>query len=140
MSHTKKKKRNKSYTSLFILMPVVIAFLAMIFKAVWLIPAVGISMFLIVWRVPVCKRHENLWIFILTAISAVPANWLLLTRFPVLEYYLSANSNVILSKLSILENILTFMGVEQIVFGLIARFIWRKQYRLYIPVEIEEED
>ena len=53
---------------------------------------------------------------------------------------MSANSNVILLKLSILENILTFMGVEQIVFGLIARFIWRKQYRLYIPVEIEEED
>ena len=45
MSHTKKKKRNKSYTSLFILMPVVIAFLAMIFKAVWLMPAVGILMF-----------------------------------------------------------------------------------------------
>lgn len=97
-------------------------------RSTGLLLATGIYFFLFVWLVPICKHKENLWMFILVAIASVPINILviyeaifvgLLTETPIVAKFLWG----------VLLYCVVF-SVEEIVFGLVTRIIWRKQYKL----------
>lgn len=85
-----------------------------------------ISILLIVVVIPWCRQHENMWLFVLTAIGSVPINSSLTrciidtgifeTGFPILGLVVTS-----------IEIYLFLLGIEEIVIGVLGRMIWRKQ-------------
>ena len=131
------RKRNR--LSGLTVLPIVISIASAHYKMLWLIPVAVISMFVLVGTLPFCRKRENLWMFVLTAFCSIPVNWFLLTNFEIWKNVLySGGENRILTKIVIVEYMMVLTGVEEIIFGLVTRFLWRKQYKLYIPVDEEE--
>nr|WP_295305998.1 hypothetical protein [uncultured Blautia sp.] len=131
------RKRNR--LSGLTVLPIVISIASAHYKMLWLIPVAVISMFVLVGTLPFCRKRENLWMFVLTAFCSIPVNWFLLTNFEIWKNVLySGGENRILTKIVIVEYMMVLTGVEEIILGLLTRMLWRKQYKLYIPVDEEE--
>ena len=89
-----------------------------------------ISLFMIVGTVPLFRKRESLYMFILVALAGLPINIRL-------SYWLVSEG--LISSGFLIGNILwlmllccVFCSVEEIVFGIIARMIWRRQYKVKI--------
>lgn len=131
------RKRNR--LSGLTVLPIVISIASAHYKMLWLIPVAVLSMFVLVGTLPFCRKRENLWMFVLTAFCSIPVNWFLLTNFEIWKNVLySGGESRILTKIVIVEYMMVLTGVEEIIFGLLTRMLWRKQYKLYIPVDEEE--
>ena len=131
------RKRNR--LSGLTVLPIVISIASAHYKMLWLISVAVISMFVLVGTLPFCRKRENLWMFVLTAFCSIPVNWFLLTNFEIWKNVLySGGENRILTKIVIVEYMMVLTGVEEIILGLLTRMLWRKQYKLYIPVDEEE--
>lgn len=131
------RKRNR--LSGLTVLPIVISIASAHYKMLWLIPVAVLSMFVLVGTLPFCRKRENLWMFVLTAICSIPVNWFLLTNFEIWKNVLySGGESRILTKIVIVEYMMVLTGVEEIILGLLTRMLWRKQYKLYIPVDEEE--
>ena len=91
-----------------------------------------ISLFLLVAFLPVCEKRENLWMFVCSSVSLLPAN----IRFSVLIsqwteeelYWDSAFMKIVLFLIAL--HILFCM--EQIILGFITRLLWRRQYKVEV--------
>lgn len=81
---------------------------------------------------PCCRKRENIWLCLLCAVASVPVNLLLLKKNDLWQSFLFVD--MIDSKLfyyMCLLEILLFMGsVEEIIVGIIGRFLWPRQYRI----------
>lgn len=131
------RKRNR--LSGLTVLPIVISIASAHYKMLWLIPVAVLSMFVLVGTLPFCRKRENLWMFVLTAFCSIPVNWFLLTNFEIWKNVLySGGESRILTKIVIVEYMMVLTGVEEIILGLLTRMLWRKQYKLYIPVDEEE--
>lgn len=131
------RKRNR--LSGLTVLPIVISIASAHYKVLWLIPVAVLSMFVLVGTLPFCRKRENLWMFVLTAFCSIPVNWFLLTNFEIWKNVLySGGESRILTKIVIVEYMMVLTGVEEIILGLLTRMLWRKQYKLYIPVDEEE--
>lgn len=91
-----------------------------------------ISLFLLVAFLPVCEKRENLWMFVFSSVSLLPAN----IRFSVLisqwaenELYLDSISIKIIIFLIALH---VLFCEEQIILGFITRLLWRRQYKVEV--------
>ncbi len=85
-----------------------------------------LSLFVIVGTVPLFRRRESLYMFIFVAIAGVPINI-------VLSYWLVSEGLV--SAGFVIGDILwgmllccVFLSVEEIIFGVVTRMIWKRQY------------
>lgn len=114
--------------------PVVIAIIAVCLKSVWLCAAVVPLIFILVFFLPYCRRRENLWVFVWTGLCALPINWFILTYFPMWKEYLFDDRNKLLLFISVFEYVLIFTGVEELFMGLICRMLFKRQYKLWIPL------
>lgn len=122
-----KERTNKIQIALGVL-PTVLS-VGFLVNQSWLILLFCIlSLFIIVGVVPVFKRRESLYMFILVGIAGIPIN-IRLSYWLVSEEFISSGF--------LLGNILwvallccVFFSVEEIVFGVVARFIWKKQYKI----------
>ena len=131
------RKRNR--LSGLTVLPIVISIASAHYKMLWLIPVAVLSMLVLVGTLPFCRKRENLWMFVLTAFCSIPVNWFLLTNFEIWKNVLySGGESRILTKIVIVEYMMVLTGVEEIILGLLTRMLWRKQYKLYIPVDEEE--
>ena len=131
------RKRNR--LSGLTVLPIVISIASAHYKMLWLIPVAVLSMLVLVGTLPFCRKHENLWMFVLTEFCSIPVNWFLLTNFEIWKNVLySGGESRILTKIVIVEYMMVLTGVEEIILGLLTRMLWRKQYKLYIPVDEEE--
>ena len=131
------RKRNR--LSGLTVLPIVISIASAHYKMLWLIPVAVLSMFVLVGTLPFCRKRENLWMFVLTAFCSIPVNWFLLTNFEIWKNVLySGGESCILTKIVIVEYMMVLTGVEEIILGLLTCMVWRKQYKLYIPVDEEE--
>lgn len=131
------RKRNR--LSGLTVLPIVISIASAHYKMLWLIPVAVLSLFVLVGTLPFCRKRENLWMFVLTAFCSIPVNWFLLTNFEIWKNVLySGGESRILTKIVIVEYMMVLTGVEEIILGLLTRMLWRKQYKLYIPVDEEE--
>ena len=91
-----------------------------------------ILLFLLVAFLPVCEKRENLWMFVFSSVSLLPAN----IRFSVLIsqwteeklYWNPAFMKIILFLIAL--HILFCM--EQIILGFITRLLWRRQYKVEV--------
>lgn len=83
-----------------------------------------VSVFVVTAIVPHCRQHENMWLLIFTTIASIPIN-VLVTK----EFYFAFDSGVpiIGTICSVIQVYLILWTIEQLVIGLVGRFIWRKQ-------------
>ena len=84
------------------------------------------SVFAIIPAIPAFKHRENLGISIIVAICSVPIN----IRLSLTCVHDLFNLNVIGEILYFITCMLVFLSLEEIIFGIFARIIWRKQYGL----------
>lgn len=87
-----------------------------------------LSLFIIVGVVPIFKRRESLYMFILVGIAGLPIN-IRLSYWLVSEEFISSGFLVG----DILWGAMlccVFFSVEEIVFGIVTRFIWKKQFKI----------
>lgn len=87
-----------------------------------------IFLFLFVGFLPVCKKRENLWMFVLSSILLLPTNIKATTN---ISQWLEMGLNMDLSIIKILICCM-FLHIiicfEQIGLGFLTRLIWKKQY------------
>lgn len=91
-----------------------------------------ISLFLLVAFLPVCEKRENLWMFVFSSVSLLPAN----IRFSILIsqwaeeelYWDSTFMKIIIFFIAL--HILFCM--EQIILGFITRLLWQRQYKVEV--------
>ena len=91
-----------------------------------------ISLYLLVAFLPICEKRENLWMFVFSSVSLLPANIRfssLISQWTEEElYWDSAFMKIIIALLAL--HILFCM--EQIVLGFITRLLWRRQYKVEV--------
>lgn len=85
-----------------------------------------ISLFVIIGTVPLFKRRENLYMFIFVAIAGLPIN-IFLSYWLVTEGFIGAGFIIGDIIWGMLLWCMLF-SVEEIVFGVITRMIWKRQY------------
>ena len=84
-----------------------------------------ISMFAVVAVLPLCRRRESLYMFSLVGFAGFPVNlrlalWLVIDGF--------FGENLFTKGLWCFFLCCVFFSVEEIVFGIITRMIWKRQY------------
>lgn len=91
-----------------------------------------VLLFLLVAFLPVCEKRENLWMFVFSSVSLLPAN----IRFSVLisqwaeeELYWDSTFMRIIVLLITLH---ILFCMEQIILGFITRLLWRRQYKVEV--------
>ncbi len=84
-----------------------------------------LAIYLVVALLPYTKRHENIWIFLLSSISNIPINIRLINTLG-REFILEGEVVLLHLMRYVLIYVIVFC-VEQIVLGFIARLIWRRQ-------------
>lgn len=89
-----------------------------------------LSLFVIIGVVPIFKRRESLYMFVFVGAAGIPINIRL-------SYWLV--SEELISSGFLVGNILwgvllccVFFSVEEIVFGVVTRIIWKRQYKIKI--------
>ena len=88
-----------------------------------------LSVLFIVAVVPCCRQHENLWLFVLTAIGSVPIN-IILTQYITDLGILETGFPVIGVVVTSVEIYLLLLGIEEIIVGVLGRMIWKRQKRV----------
>lgn len=99
----------------------------------WIIGTV-ISLFVIIAVFPMFRKMENLWMFLFVAVFGFPINIFLAKLITPIIFV--NDSKIILVIYSALVFFVLF-SVEEIVFGLITKILWRRQYKLF-PREFDE--
>lgn len=120
----------KYYQILFALVPMLFSIAFVLFKTVPLIVLTVVSLFVIVGAVPIFRKRENLWMFLLTAIIMIPINLYMVFAIVNLD---SLSSCDLLCKIlfgAVLYCVI--FSVEEILFGFITRLIRKKQYKINI--------
>ena len=84
------------------------------------------SVLFIVGGVSWCKEHENIWLFLLTAIGSVPIN-ISLTRNIIVLGIFETGFPILGTVVTSIEIYLLLLGLEEIIIGVLGRMIWKKQ-------------
>ena len=110
------------------LLPVILSTVFMINHSFILLLLCVISLFVITATLPLCRKRESLYMFILVATAGLPVNiglayWLVTDGF--------FGSGFLISKILWCALLCcVFFSVEEIAFGVITRMIWKTQYKL----------
>lgn len=114
------------------MIPLIVSTIYYFTSKTYMLFASVISLFLLVAFLPVCEKRENLWMFVFSSVSLLPAN----IRFSVLisqwaenELYLDSAFMKIILFLIALHILFCF---EQIILGFITRLLWRRQYKVEV--------
>lgn len=89
-----------------------------------------LSLFVVVGAVPLFRRRESLYMFLLVAVAGLPINirisyWLVSRSFFSMGIFIG-------DVLCVMLLCCVFFSVEEIVFGVITRLIWRRQYKIKV--------
>ena len=91
----------------------------------WIVVLI-VSLLFIVAVIPWCRQHENMWLFVLTAIGSVPIN-ITLTRYVIDMGILETGFPVLGVLVTSLEIYLFLLGIEEIIIRVLGRMIWKRQ-------------
>lgn len=122
------KKQNKYYWIAFALIPLMFSVAFVFYQSVLLTVLMIISPFVIVGTVPIFKKTQNIWMFLIVSVTVIPVNsYMICAIFSLgsLEDY-----NLINKILYGAMFYCAFFSVEEILFGVITRLIWRNQYKI----------
>ncbi len=122
---------------LFGLIPLPVSALGAVLFSISLfsIPLMALSvlfLFVLVRVLPWCRKRENLFIFIYSVGVVTPINIVIIRSLNWTDFLDNGFQIVLWSLLSFFM----LFAVEEIVLGIITRFIWKKQYKL---PEFDEE-
>ncbi len=92
---------------------------------IWMILWI-MSMFVTVGCTHCCRWYESMWLFVLTAITSVPTNIVLVWKFMDIGIFYPNLAWVGETLLGV-QFYLMFLSYEEIIIGLLGRFIWKKQ-------------
>ncbi len=132
----KNKIRKRDSSGALAFAPVGLSLVAAHIQSLWLAAATVILIFIFVAVTPYCRKRESLWVFLLIGAASIPINLFILGKYD-LWIYLTASGEKhgIVYYMSLIEYTLLLSSIEEIIGGLIARLIWKRQYKLVIPVE-----
>lgn len=122
------KKQNKYYWIAFALIPLMFSVAFVFYQSVLLTVLMIISPFVIVSTVPIFKKTQNIWMFLIVSVTVIPVNsYMICAIFSLgsLEDYNLFNKILYGAMLYCV-----FFSVEEILFGVITRLIWRNQYKI----------
>lgn len=122
------KKQNKYYWIAFALIPLLLSVAFVFYQSVLLTVLMIISSFVIVGTVPIFKKTQNIWMFLIVSVTVIPVNsYMICAIFSLgsLEDYNLFNKILYGAMLYCV-----FFSVEEILFGVITRLIWRNQYKI----------
>lgn len=89
-----------------------------------------LALFLIIIAVainPICKKHESLWIFVMTSIATIPINTSLAIKYSRVLMLLYSD-NIVGRVVLFLIIYSVLFSVEQTTLGIIGCLIWKRQY------------
>lgn len=94
----------------------------------WILGLCVLSLFILVATVPLFKKRESLYMFLLVAAAGLPLNvkfayWLISECWLGFDFLLG---NICYGFLICCIS----FSIEEIVFGVITRFIWKRQYKI----------
>lgn len=123
-----KKYYQKYYQIVFALIPLLLSVAFVFYQSVLLTVLMIISSFVIVGTVPIFKKTQNIWMFLIVSVTVIPVN----------SYMICAIFSLgSLGDYNLFNKILygamlycVFFSVEEILFGVITRLIWRNQYKI----------
>lgn len=124
------KKHKKHYQIAFALIPLLFSVAFVFYQSFFLLVLMIISHFVIVGTVPIFKKTQNIWMFLIVAVTVIPVNsYMICAIFSLgsLEEYNLINKILYGAMLYCF-----FFSVEEILFGVITRLIWRNQYKTYL--------
>lgn len=110
------------------LLPISLSIVGAIRHSPILIVLVPIALLISVALTPWARKRENIWMFLLVAVSGVPVNiivirWLLgLTVFETHFFVLAFFRSVALY--------LMLLSMEELILGVVTRMIWKNQYKI----------
>lgn len=122
-------KKSINTQALFGLIPVIAAWLFPLSGEVFFLIISIIFLFLVVGTVPLFRKRENLWMFLLISAAAPPVN-IMFSYFIVNEEYFSLGY-LLLNVLCVLLFSCIMFSIEQIIFGILARRIWKRQIKIF---------
>lgn len=123
-----KKYDQKYYQIAFALIPLMFSVAFVFYQSVLLTVLMIISSFVIVGTVPIFKKTQNIWMFLIVSVTVIPVNsYMICAIFSLgsLEDYNLFNKILYGAMLYCV-----FFSVEEILFGVITRLIWRNQYKI----------
>lgn len=116
----------KTYTAS--LLPISLSIVGAIRHSPILIVLMPIALLISVALTPWARKRENIWMFLLVAVSGVPVNiivirWLLgLSFFETHFFVLAFFRSVVLY--------LMLLSMEELILGVVIRMIWKNQYKI----------
>lgn len=122
--------KSKNYIQLSLgLIPAILTS-SFLFRHILLLPvAAVISMFILIATVPLFRKRESLYMFIMVAVAGLPVNILLSYSVVSEELFGNGMINNILWGIVVCT---VLFSAEEIFFGIITRLIWRRQYKINI--------
>lgn len=118
---------NKGIWALFI--PAALSITAVLKNSLLLFALVFLAHFIIIKITPAFKRRENVWMFVMVAISSIPLNLLIL--FYMNDFGMLFDSMFILGVFRCILYYAILFSMEQIIMGVLSRIICRRQYKLF---------
>ena len=116
--------------------PMVLALAFVLKHSVMLLLLFILAHFLLLKIVPAFRRYENVWMFVMVAFSSVPINICLLRMMA--EWGVFYGNIFILNILRGSLYYLILLSLEEVVMGVLTRWIWKQQEE---PIaELEEEE
>ena len=86
--------------------------------------------FLALKIIPAFKRCENIGMFVMVAVSSIPINVHIIKMLNEMKLILS--SGLILNIVKGILCYLVLLSLEEIIMGILTRWIWKKQYKITI--------
>lgn len=110
------------------IVPVILSISFLKHNAWWILGLCVLSLFILVATIPLFKKRESLCMFLLVAAAGLPLNlkfayWLIDESYIWLDSFFGNLCYVVLI-------CCILFSIEEIVFGVITRLMWRRQYKL----------
>lgn len=110
-----------------------VPFLLSLFSLRWdsiLMGVISLIMaFCIIGVLPLCRMRQSIWLFVVSAFITTPINLLLIQKMGIWIILLGA-FNHFTYYLCVIELLLLLLSIEEILFGLLGRLIWRNQNKI----------
>lgn len=120
-----KEHKKEALQLIAAIVPLTFSVLFVNLKSYYLLVLAVISLFGIIALMPVFKRHESLWMFVLSAVVFLPENLMAVCYFIMEDIY-----GVVLNEMMGFLVFCMLFSVEQLALGVATRFLWRRQCRL----------
>ncbi len=115
-------------TTLAFGIPIILSSAAVLTNSALLIAGFFVSHFIIVHVMSSAKGHENVWMFLMVIISSIPINIYVCVQLNAI--WNSTESFLVFNILKCILYYTMLLSTEEIIMGVITRFIWKKQYKI----------